>query len=118
MELSEAAKYSNGIKANFGLVLKTELMAVLAGNPLFNIPIVGMFIKRFIFGWLDKAMESARLAVFFKFIDMRVADQKKSYTKAVLDYENAKLKGDINEIERTKKIMLGEFDNFVKFNRI
>lgn len=118
MELSEAAKYSQGIKSNFAIVLKAELMTVLAGNPLFNIPIVGMFIKRFIFGWLDKALESGRLFVFFKYIDMRVADQRKGYTNAVLNYENAKLKGDANEIERTKKIMLSEFDNFVKFNRL
>lgn len=118
MELSEAEKYSQGVKSTFGSILKTEINLLLATSPIMRIPIVGGIVRNYISKILDKVLESGRLYFFFKFIDMRVADQKGEYTNAVLNYENAKLTGDENEIERTKKIMLDKFDNFVRFNQL
>lgn len=118
MELSEAAKYSKAIKNNFGAILEAEIMVILSASPLLKIPIIGSLIKSFLFNVLGKALESVRIAIFFKFIDMRIADQKLSYTKAVLNWELAKQKGDPIEIEKCKTIMLREFDDFVRFNRV
>lgn len=118
MELKTASDYSKKVKSAIKYTLQVEVKAFQSSVPFLNMPIVSTIFEYYVGKFIEFASEGTRLQLFYKFIDMRVIDQKGDFISSIDKLDEARSKGDFNEVKRLFIEFMQSQDNLIKFNRI
>lgn len=125
-------EYIGSLKSAFVSIEVRVTMGLLASLPLmfpawlawfapvwafvFKNPLLRKLIEHFLKKFYTKKTDQAEMAVFFKYIDMRVGAQSKDFEAAALENLIAQKSGDKDAIEKAETNLFNKFEIFVRLD--
>lgn len=116
---SSRQEYIEAVKSSFVSLAKKQIISVLtkqfaflAWGPL--APLFSIFIEKI----LTIAVNNTETGIFFLYVDFRVNQQSREFSRAALENYRIQISGTQEEKNEAEKKLIKIFDDFVKFNRI
>lgn len=106
-------QYVEGVKTTFRALAKKILIAEIAkAIPFLASPVLNPVVSKIIDWALGVLIDGAETGIFFKYIDMRVGEQKGDFEKAV----SVLLNSTPEERHNAEAQVIEAFRRFAKFN--
>lgn len=119
MSNSKRQEYIDAVKSSFVSLAKKQVIlalvkqfAFLAWGPA--APLLSILVEKI----LTIAVNSTETGIFFMYVDFRVSQQSRDFSKAALENYQIQISGTQEEKNEAEKKLIKTFDDFVKFSHV